>query len=99
MPTCSNSGVDIPSGCGFHGHSRPPLRGGDPPANWAERANFCDTQRNAYPVKWHKSGEEANAAMINGSELYYLGSDPVSAAISATIQTCRCTGRAYEAWC
>ena len=103
MPTLLElCGVDIPSGRGFHGRSLASmLRGGDPPADWAERVNFCDTQRTAYPVKWHKSAVmKQKWRLINGSELYDLGSDPgqrhdIAADYPDTVAVLR---RAYEAW-
>ena len=94
--------IDVPSGRGFHGRSLAPmLRGEDPPADWAERVNFCDTQRVAHPIKWRKSAVmKQKWRLINGTELYDLGSDPgqrrdVAGDHPDTVAALR---RDYEAW-
>ena len=79
MPTLLDlCNAEVPAERSFHGQSLAPmLRGANPPAEYADRVNVCDTQRVANPIKWRKSSVmKRRWRLVNGRELYELDSDP-----------------------
>jgi arylsulfatase A-like enzyme len=101
MPTVLGlCGVRVPEGRLFHGRSLVPLLRGED-AGFRERTIVSDTQRVARPVKWRKSAVMRERwRLINGRELYDLGTDPgqrldVAANHPEVVALLR---REYEAW-
>lgn len=78
MPTLLDlCGVEVPPERSFHGRSLKPLIDGEAGGDWENRVLVADVQRVARPVMWQKSCVMKNRwRLINGRELYNLGSDP-----------------------
>ena len=102
MPTLLDlCALEVPAERSFHGQSLQPLLRETADPAWDERVTFCDTQRVARPVKWRRSTVmKKNWRLIDGKELYDLGTDPgqrdnIAARHPDRIIELR---QAYEAW-